>query len=455
MTAETTSRTRSHPTLSAVIVAGDGQARGSAGSPGPLTPLLGVSLLERAIFSLAEVGVSDIYVVTGGLDDAASARIERFGRRAGVAVRAVPSASWGNGSGSGALAASAHVKGPFLLLAGNQVLDAEILQLLLDAHRQGGRECLVAVGRAQQRLPDADGSSDGRTEPQVAAGNGATALAAADAGLFLCGPSLFEALESGAREGDGSLKGGVQRLIDEGKAGSVEIGSRLWLAVDTPETLSQAKKRLLDGIVGPSGDGVVSRHINRRLSRRISRLLALTPLTPNNITVLSFLIGIAGAVLFGFGSYVWTIVAGLLIQLASVVDGCDGEIARLKFRSSRYGAWFDTVLDRYADVAIAAGITFGYWLVHPHPIAWLGGMFAAAGFLLASYSKKEYALRYERQPAAGLLAKAIKRDVRLFALFVGALFNLPFETMILVGLLSHVGVGWNLLSVYREEARQR
>ena len=211
MTAETTSRTGSHPTLPAVIVVADAQARGGAGTPGPLTPLLGVSLLERAIFSVAEVGVSNIYVVAEGFDHAACALIEQFGRRAGVAVRAVPSASWKNGSGSGALAASAHVKGPFLLVVGNQVFDAEILQLLLDAHYQGGRECLVAVGGARHRPPEADGSSDGRTEPQVAARIGATALEAADTGLFLCRSSLFEALEIAARDGDGSLKGGVQR----------------------------------------------------------------------------------------------------------------------------------------------------------------------------------------------------------------------------------------------------
>ena len=49
---------------------------------------------------------------------------------------------------------------------------------------------------------------------------------------------------------------------------------------------------------------------------------------------------------------------GLLAQLASVVDGCDGEVARLKFHESAYGGWFGAVLDRYADAFLLLGLTW-------------------------------------------------------------------------------------------------
>jgi hypothetical protein len=81
----------------------------------------------------------------------------------------------------------------------------------------------------------------------------------------------------------------------------------------------------------------------------------------------------------------------------------------------------------------------------------LGSILAAIGFVLTSYTKKEYILRYQQTLPNGLVSKLLKRDIRLFALFIGALLNRPFEALVLMGLLSHLGIGWTFLSAYREE----
>jgi CDP-L-myo-inositol myo-inositolphosphotransferase len=141
--------------------------------------------------------------------------------------------------------------------------------------------------------------------------------------------------------------------------------------------------------------------------------------------------------------------AGILIQLGSILDGCDGEVARLTFSKSRFGAWLDTLLDRYGDAAVATGITVGFWRVHPSPWAWLGGMAALTGFLLASYTKKEHALRYRKSIPGGFLARLIKRDLRLFGLFLGAVFGYPYFALLFLGLLSHVGIGHLFWTVSR------
>ena len=82
------------------------------------------------------------------------------------------------------------------------------------------------------------------------------------------------------------------------------------------------------------------------------------------------------------------------MQLSSVVDGCDGELARLRHLATARGGWLDTMLDRYADAAVVVGITVGYAAGHPGVLPWLGGMAAITGFLLASYATKEYALSH-------------------------------------------------------------
>jgi CDP-L-myo-inositol myo-inositolphosphotransferase len=137
--------------------------------------------------------------------------------------------------------------------------------------------------------------------------------------------------------------------------------------------------------------------------------------------------------------------AGVLIQVSSIIDGCDGEIARLKALGSRFGAFFDTILDRYADLAIAAGITYGFWLTHPEFWVWLAGIGALSGFLLTSYAKKEYQLRFQKPPPLSFLPRLAKRDLRLFAIFLGALLGQPFFAMLGVGAISHLAVFWILV----------
>ena len=80
----------------------------------------------------------------------------------------------------------------------------------------------------------------------------------------------------------------------------------------------------------PEVMGLVEVLFNRRLSTLLTRLLVRTPLTPNQVTVLSFLVILPGVYLLSTGERMALIGAGLLIQLSFTLDCCDGEIARLR-----------------------------------------------------------------------------------------------------------------------------
>ena len=73
-----------------------------------------------------------------------------------------------------------------------------------------------------------------------------------------------------------------------------------------------------------------------------------------------------------------------------------------------------------------------------------------SGFIMSSYAFKEYELRFKRSLPRSILNKLIKRDMRLFTIFLGALLNRPFEAMICVGALSHFVVGMNFFNVFRK-----
>jgi len=86
-----------------------------------------------------------------------------------------------------------------------------------------------------------------------------------------------------------------------------------------------------------------------------------TKITSNLVTLLSFVVGLSSGALFWFHSY---LLAGLTAQLASIIDGVDGKIARLKLMETKFGAYFDAILDRYADAFIILGMTYSQFRVH-------------------------------------------------------------------------------------------
>jgi len=336
----------------------------------------------------------------------------------------------------------------------DHLCDPSILNNLIAA-QNGENTCVLAVDYRTDDIFDVDDATKVQLNNLdiTAIGKHITLFDAIDTGFFICQPSIFDALKSAQHDGDGSLSGGIRKLIKLGRIQAVEIGNRFWFDIDTPACLSSAKRLLLSALSKPKEDGYIARVINRPISRKLSELLVKTPITPNIITVLSFFICCAGAYLFSLGEYGWTLFAGVLIQFSSITDGCDGEIARLKLQCSRFGAWFDTILDRYADVAVAAGIAFGCWQMYSQSVILLGSVIAISGFIMSSYTNKEYELRFDHQLPKSILNRLKKRDVRLFTIFLGALFNRPFEVMVCISVLSHIGVGVDILNIYREKEK--
>ena len=122
---------------------------------------------------------------------------------------------------------------------------------------------------------------------------------------------------------------------------------------------------------------------NRRISLPISVKLIRTPLTANQLSVMLVAIGFYSAWLFSAGHY-WAGVSGAFLSLAaSVLDGCDGEIARLKYQESALGCWIETFGDYSYYLAIFVGLTVGaVRQTHWDGFYWLGGI-ALAGTLLS------------------------------------------------------------------------
>jgi phosphatidylglycerophosphate synthase len=122
-----------------------------------------------------------------------------------------------------------------------------------------------------------------------------------------------------------------------------------------------AEQRLLNALVKDS-DGFMSVHFARPISISVSRRLAPLGVTPNQMTIVSGLIGLAAAPFFISASPAIQIIGGLLFVAHSVLDGCDGELARLTFRESRLGGLLDFFSDNLVHVAIFTCMALGWWL---------------------------------------------------------------------------------------------
>jgi phosphatidylglycerophosphate synthase len=136
----------------------------------------------------------------------------------------------------------------------------------------------------------------------------------------------------------------------------------------------QADSLLLQTLYKPT-DGFISRHLNRAISLRVTRLLLPTGITPNQMTLIAAVIGVAGVMMAWRGGYWQLLVAALLLQTQSILDGCDGEIARLKHLHSSLGEWLDQIFD---DV-----VNIGFLVAVGHALSISGSFFAPFAWPIA------------------------------------------------------------------------
>jgi 1L-myo-inositol 1-phosphate cytidylyltransferase / CDP-L-myo-inositol myo-inositolphosphotransferase len=156
------------------------------------------------------------------------------------------------------------------------------------------------------------------------------------------------------------------------------------LALNSEADLPRAERFLLRGLVKDT-EGFMSRHFERTLSLALSRRLAATSVTPNAMTLISVGVGLLGAVFFLEPTSRSETVGALLFLLHSILDGCDGELARLKFQESRYGGILDFWGDNVVHVAVFAAMAIGWSRVAGASWPLLLGALAAGGALGSAF----------------------------------------------------------------------
>ncbi|HWM23204.1 MAG TPA: CDP-alcohol phosphatidyltransferase family protein [Chthoniobacterales bacterium] len=155
---------------------------------------------------------------------------------------------------------------------------------------------------------------------------------------------------------------------------------------------AEAERKLWASLTS-TADGFVDRLVNRPLGRPLAKLLVRTPISPNQVSIVSILIGIASAWFFARGNF---ITGAVVFQLCAVIDCVDGDLARALFKQSRLGKWLDLGGDQVVHFSVFAGIGVGVARLDPSVPALALGASAALGVLLCF----AWIIRALRQPAA-------------------------------------------------------
>jgi CDP-diacylglycerol--glycerol-3-phosphate 3-phosphatidyltransferase len=174
----------------------------------------------------------------------------------------------------------------------------------------------------------------------------------------------------------------------------------------------------------------------------IAGFLLKIGLTPNSITLLGVVLSLGVAVLIGFGYITW---AGILIVVAAPMDALDGSMARLKGITSSFGAFLDSVTDRYSEMIILGGLLVYYLQRGNALLPCLLVFLSAVGSIMVSYTKA-------RAEALGYSAKVgiLTRVERVLVLAPCLIFNIPMVALWILAVLGNFTALQRILFVHQQ-----
>jgi CDP-diacylglycerol---glycerol-3-phosphate 3-phosphatidyltransferase len=181
-----------------------------------------------------------------------------------------------------------------------------------------------------------------------------------------------------------------------------------------------------------------------RIINAIVRALALSRIHPNVLTFIGLLINIWAAFLFAAGKFRW---AGVVVIGAGLFDMVDGRVARETNRVTRFGGFFDSVLDRYSDLGVLVGLLVYYASINRFFYVVLTAI-VMTGTVMVSYT---------RARAENSIPKCkvgfLERPERVVLIIIGALFNRMAQVLWVIAILSNITVIHRMIYTWQEAKR--
>lgn len=181
-----------------------------------------------------------------------------------------------------------------------------------------------------------------------------------------------------------------------------------------------------------------------KLIRLIVRRLALSKINPNVLTFLGLVINMVAGGFLAFGRFR---TAGCVIIFAGLFDMVDGRVARATNQVTRFGGFFDSVLDRYSDLALLVGLLVYYGTINRPSYVVLTAIVMTASVMIS----------YTRTRAENIIPTCkvgfLERPERVVLLIIGALFDRMAPVLWVIAVLGNLTVIHRMIFTYQESKR--
>ncbi len=422
------------PKKAVILAAGLGTRLGkiTEETPKGLLKIAGREIIYRTIKVLQDLGIEKFIIITNPkYIDKFKKFVENKGFNAQIVINEHPE----KGNGYSLYLAKDYVDEKFILVMSDHIYEKSFIERAVN-----GEGLIVDETPRYVSIDEATKVKikEGYVED---IGKNLKEFDAVDTGFFVLTPEIFKSAEKIISE---KGKAELSEIIEKAKVKVTPVNGFFWTDVDTPEDIKRVKKLIIQNSVKGSGDGFISRYINRRISTKISYFL-VDYVTPNQMTVISFLIGIFSALL----NFINIPLAGIVYQISSILDGVDGEIARSCMRTSKFGGYVDSILDRYVDFAFL--IILAYVTI-TEPIWWVIVGIAIFGSVMVSYSTERYKAAYGTDiykdiPTMKYLIG--KRDERIFLTMLFCLVGQIKALFVLLAVLTNLRVVFTVYLVWK------
>jgi len=323
--------------------------------------ILGLPMLERALLTAFQGGVRE-FILIGEDAEAGKAILSSLGddkrfKEKDMRLEYVPLCG---------LADLVRREGPrarFWLMDGDLVFAPAVLEKAALADPGEDRDLLVIhsleAGEPGER-PIIKTADDGRTV--AAFGGDAGGRSASYSGAGLCsGETLARLAEAFRKRGSVRLDTDVlEETFDPARTVAFDAGPDFCETVTSKASAKRAERYIIGTARKPT-DGFFSRNFNRYVSTFLTRYLLKINVSPTEISVVVLFVGLLSGWLEGRGGYRNAVLGAFLFELASIIDGCDGENARLTFRSSKVGGTLDVTGDALTFVFFFMNLSIGLY----------------------------------------------------------------------------------------------
>ena len=340
---------RSTVQTAVILAAGDGrriQSKRGSGLSKPLLKLGGLHLLERSILTLRASGIESFRVVVGHMQDTLIATMKGLKSLAKIDIEFIRCKDFEKGNGVSLAAGARTLEEPFLVAMADHVMVVDTIKQFLDKTEEHPDKAQLATDPDPDSVFDLDDATKVKSEMGkiVAIAKELPDFDEIDMGLFYFPQGFGKKIQAHVDAGACSVSDVVNGIMQKEDFLSVALKDAIWQDVDTLKMAREAEKRIMKSLV-KSTDGPVSRYLNRPISQFLSRYFARWGISPNVITTFVTLITLIAAAMVTSSEYLWIVMGGIIFQFASILDGCDGEVSRIAFRSTRYGALYDLISD--------------------------------------------------------------------------------------------------------------